>query len=173
MAAMIDVVSRPVNRIRIILPTNRSEYARYATWMPRLNEAFMGDGWFTFGVEQGASFENRDAFAWRRERLAVEVVADAAAFATDAHRDVIAAGGQVIRIEIPGSSADFDAYSIQRTDLIATLLEQVVGLQYGLVAVNRTHRPVKLDAFSPVEPGEALIVDSRDVKLRLRRSQAG
>jgi len=172
-AALIDVVSRPINRVRVITPENHGDYVRYATWLPQLAAAFAGDGWFSLGVADGSGFADRDGFAWRRMRYDVQIVVDRKAFESQAHRDVMAAGGQVVRIEVPGSSADFDACSIQRTDLTATLLEQVIGLQYGLIAVNRQDSPVHFGTFPPVEPGEALILDSRDPMLRVRASQAG
>jgi hypothetical protein len=109
-------------------------------------------------------------------RYNVEIVVDAAAFKSDAHHDVLAGGGQVVRIEVPGCDADFTAHSIQRTDLAATLLEQVIGLQYGLIAVNRCAGggpSVHFDAFPPVASGEALVIDRRDPMLRSDTSQAG
>ena len=79
----------------------------------------------------------------------------------------------MIRLEIPSSDADYTAHSIQRTDLVATLLEQTIGLQFGLLAVNRSATPVTFNGFSPVAPGEALIIDQRDPMLRVDASQAG
>jgi hypothetical protein len=103
----------------------------------------------------------------------VQTIVDPEAFHGDAHRDVMAAGGEVLRIEIPGNDADFCARSIQLTDLAATLLEQVIGLQYGLIAVNRQPTPAHFDGFPPVGPGEALIIDRRNPMLRTDASRAG
>ena len=89
------------------------------------------------------------------------------------HRRGQAAGGEVVRIEIPGHDADFAAHSIERTDLAATLLEHLIGLQYGLIAVNRQTTTVHLDGFSPLSPGGALVIDRRDPLLRVDASQAG
>ncbi len=173
MAALIDVVSCPVNRVRVVIPGRRGDYGHTATWLPQLWTAFNGDGCYTYGVEDGAAFTDRTAFAWRRLRHDVRVVVDPDAFPSDAHHDVMAAGGQVIRIEVPGSGADFSANSIHRTDLTATLLEQVIGLQYGMIAVNRLDAAVHFGAFPPVVSGEALIVDGRDPALQVGRSRAG
>jgi hypothetical protein len=170
---IIDVVSRAINRVRVVIPQAAGQYSRYASWLPRLARVFAGDGFFSFAVEDGDGFTDRNRFAWRHERHELEVAADAEAFADDPHRAVMAAGGQVVRLEVPGSGADFSAYSIQRTGLAATLLEQVIGLQYGLIAVNRRQEPVRFEKFSPVGPGEALVLDGRDPALRVRASRAG
>ena len=108
----------------------------------------------------------RDALAWQRSQYDVEVAVDPTYFTSDAHRQVLTAGGEVIRVEIPAHEADFVAYSILNTDLTATLLEQVIGLQYGLIAANRQPRAVRFNAVPPVRPGEALILDRRDPLLR-------
>ncbi len=63
--------------------------------------------------------------------------------------------------------------AIERTDLAATLLEHVIGLQYGWIAVNRQPTTVHLDGFSPLGPGDALVLDRRDPMLRVDASQAG
>ena len=51
---------------------------------------------------------------------------------------------------------------MESTDLLASLLEQVIGLHYGLIAVNRSLAPVQMDGLPPVAPGAALIVDRQD-----------
>ncbi len=172
-AALIDVVSRPINRARVVVPKLDRKYEKYATWLPALANCVLSDRGVTLAVNDGEPFANRSNLVWRRLSHRVEVVAEADAFGERAHRDVIKSGGQVIRIEIPGSSTDFSAHSIQRTDLTATLLEHVIGLQYGLIAVNRQDGPVQFNGFPPVAPGEALIVDSRDLMLTGSGSAVG
>jgi hypothetical protein len=172
-AALIDVISRPVNRVRVVVPSDRGDYAPYSIWLPQLAEAFAGRGHFTLSVEDGAPFTDRNAFLWRWIRYDVQVVADAGAFESEPYRAVMAAGGHAIRIELPGNSADFAAQSILRTGLTVMLLEHVIGLQYGLLAINRQDHVIHFDGFPPVGPGEALIVDRRDPMLRASTSQAG
>ncbi len=157
-AALIDLVSRPINRVRVVLARNDEFYGRCAVWLPRLFGAFKPGRYFALAVPEGDAFCDRSRFAWRRVQHNLEVVADETAFTDQAHRDALAAGGRVIRLELPGGDADFVANSIQRTDLAATLLEQVIGLQYGLIAVNRQAATVRFDGFPPVGPGKALIV---------------
>jgi len=66
---------------------------------------------------------------------------------------------------MPRADGDFAAESIQRTDVIATLLEHVIGLQFGLIAVNRKCTPGKLAGFDPILPGSALVVPKGDPTL--------
>ena len=101
------------------------------------------------------------------------VVVDAAAFENEFHQETLGRGGQVSRLEVPNSAADFSAQSIHHTDLTATLLEQVIGLQYGLIAVNRHRTAVRFDSFPPVAAGQALIVPADDPMLRAGAVQAG
>ena len=172
-AALVDIVSRPVNRVRVVVPQLDAGYRRYATWLPELFEVFAPGHYFAPTPPEGAGYCDRDSFAWRHIHHSVQVVADPAEFAEDAPCDVMAGGGEVARIEVPGHDADFTAHSIQRTDLAATLLEHVIGLQFGLIAVNRQAAPVQLDGFPPTAPGQALIVDRRDPMLQANASQAG
>jgi hypothetical protein len=171
-ATLIDIVSRPINRARVVFPKNDA-FAHYATWLPRLAAAFPPGSPFAPRVGDDDSFLDRDRFSWARAPYHVQLAAVPEAFETGAPRDVLAAGGQAIRIEIPAHDADFTAYSIESTDLAATLLEHVIGLQYGLIAVNRQPAATHFDALPPVAPGEAVIIDRRDPVLRENASQVG
>lgn len=172
-ASLIDLVSSPINQARIVIPRSSGEYQRYSAWLPRLDAAFAPGPCFASSVKEGETFRRRDRFAWRHVRYSVQVVVDPQAFRSDIHREVIAAGGRVVRIEIPGCDADFPAHSIQRTGQAATLLEHVIGMEFGLIAVNRSVVPLHFDGFSPIAPGEALVVDRRDPMLRADASQVG
>ena len=112
-------------------------------------------------------------YAWRAVQPEVQVVCAPEAFGDPAHQDALAAGGQVMRIEVPGWDADYTAQSIHRSALAAGLLEQVIGLQFGLIAVNRGAIPLSFDGFAPVQPGEALIVENGDPILGAVQTQAG
>lgn len=172
-AALIDVVSCLGNEVGVVLPSHEGVYQRYAEWLPRMAAAFAPGGAFLPTVDDRETFCDRDRFAWRHLRHDPQVIVDPEAFQTEVHRSVMATGGQVVRIEIPGHDADFCAQSIRCTDLVATLLEHVIGLQYGLIAVNRQPVTVHFDRFPPVGPGETLIIDRRDPMLRTDASQAG
>jgi len=173
LAALIDVVSRPINRVRAVLPGADEDYARYGYWLPRLADAFPAGHHIAYTVPDGAGFGDRTAYAWRQVRHRVEVRTDESAFHEVIHHSAARAGADLVRLEVPGGEADFTACSIQRTDLVATVLEHVVGLQHGVIAVNRQAEPARLDGFSPVGSGEALVVDRQDPILRAGASKAG
>jgi len=188
LAALIDVVSTPVNRVRVVVPSLDGEYQRYATWLPALAEAFGAGDYFAPTVARGERCSNRDAIAWRRQTFSVEVAADPTAFdrpnadvrvrsRVGFHDPVVhcatQAGAQVLRLELPAHQADFPAHSIRLTDTAATLLEHVIGLQYGLLAVNRRPTPAHLDAFPPVAPGEMLAIPKDDPALRALATPTG
>lgn len=172
-AALIDIVSRPINRARVIVPQESGGYERYLTWLPRLCASFRAGAYFAPTVAAGESLSRRDRHPWRHVRYDLQVVVDRGAFESRIHQQAMAAGGQVVRIEVPAHDADFAAHSIRLTDLTATLLEHVIGLQYGLLAVNRRPAAVHFDGFSTVAPGDALIVDARDPMLRAGAFQTG
>jgi len=172
-AALIDVVSRPIIHPRVVFPKETRSFRHASTWLPQLAAAFPPGPWFALQSGQDAALTDRDAMAWQPAAYGVHVAVDSAVFKGDAHRQVRATGGEVIRIEVPACEAAFTAYSIRSTDLVATLLEHVIGLQFGLIAVNRQPSAVRFNAVPPVSPGEALILDHRDPLLRKDASQAG
>jgi hypothetical protein len=172
-AALIDIVSCPVNSVRVVFPRGDDAFRHCAAWLPRLATTFPAGRYFAYTVADGEPFTDRRRYAWRGAEHNIRVVVDPNAFGEPIHRDAMAAGGQAIRLELPGCDADFVSHSIQRTDLAATLLEQVIGLQYGMIAVNRSAAPVHFDGFPPVGPWEPLIVDARDPILQSRRVQVG
>ncbi len=172
-AVLIDLVSVPWNRARVVVPSRRGRYQRYAQWLPALQESFSAGNYFAYAPPHGELFSDRTKYAWRRATPPVSVTTDDTLFETDAHRQAQAAGAELVRIEVPGHDADFSSHSIYRTDLTASLLEWVIGLQYGLVAVNRTERKIRCNGFEPVAPGSALVVDGNDVMLRPASSKVG
>ncbi len=172
-AALIDLVSCPVNRMRVVFSREDDAFRNHAFWLPQLASAFTPGSCFALAVDDGEGFNDRGRFEWRKVRHTVQVAVESDAFTETIHLDAAAAGGIVIRIELPGGDADFIAHSIFRTSLAATILEQVVGLQYGIIAVNRSSNPVHFDGFPPVGPGEPLIVDRSDPILRSRIFQVG
>jgi hypothetical protein len=165
LAAMIDVVSRPHNRVRICFANQSGEFERYAKWLPQLFSAFRPGRYFIPTVGAGRDFGDRSDFAWRAVETPIDVVVDRASFDTDEHAELAGAGANLIRVEVPGCDADFAATSIHRTDVVATALEHVIGLQYGLIGVNRTDAPIRFDGFAPVAPGEAIVVRRGDAVL--------
>ena len=172
LACVIDVVSVPRNEVRVVMAGQGEGDDHVSTWLPRLQAAFPPGRYFGWGPGAGEPFSNRDRFGWRRLELVPAIVKDDDLLSEDFHRQARRAGAQAIRLEVPGCDTDFVAQSIQRTDLVATLLEHVIGLQFGLAASNRTTSNVRFDGFSPIPPGEALVVDRGHATLRAAHSRA-
>lgn len=168
-AAIIDVVSRPVARTRVVTATSTQFYERASTWLPQLTKTFGPGRGLTFAPPVNTAFADRSNYAWQSVRSSVDVVVDPSVFEEPAHGQVADGGGEVIRIEIPGGGSDFSGYSIQRSDAAATLIEHVLGLLLGLIAVNRTRQPISFDGFPPLASGDALIVRDDDPMLRAEK----
>lgn len=173
LAAIVDVVSQPVERVRLVFARNDQRCAHASRWLPSLFTAFAPQQRFGYAPPWGTPFADRAAYAWRLHRPMVEVGVAPESFTDPAHADALAAGACVIRIEVPGLDADWVANSIQRTETVATLLEQIIGLQYGLIALNRRPTAVHYDGFPPLPPGEALIADHKHPITRGQMPQAG
>ncbi|MFQ5589688.1 MAG: hypothetical protein ACE5HE_00865 [Phycisphaerae bacterium] len=171
--ALIDVVARPVNRVRVLFSSRGEDYDRYASWLPRLVETLPPGRYFHPALTEGDAYGNRNRYAWRHVKYEPLIIADSTMLDDPVYRELVSSGAQAIRIEIPSCEGDYSARSIQSTDLVATLLEHIIGLQYGLLAVNRTRSPVRLGALPPVEPGDALILHRADAALRTEVSRTG
>lgn len=165
LGAVIDLTSAPVNRVRVVLPPRDALLDHYARWAPMLHAAFPSGGGLSLRPPAGNGFGDRDAYAWSSVPPPVEVDADAAVLDDEFLAASAGAGASVVRVELPGSDYDFTARSIERTDLAATLLEQAIGLQLGLLAVNRTPQAVQFDGFPMVPPGGVLLADHADAML--------
>lgn len=173
MAAVIDVVSRPVNLVRVVFARNDRRCAHAARWLPSLFSAFSPQQRLAFGPPPGASLSDRGAYSWHMSKPSIEVGVAPESFTDPAHADALAAGACVIRIEVPGQDSDWVANSIHRTEVVALLLEQVMGLQYGLIAVNRRPTALHFDGFPLIAAGEALIADHKHPILSGQIPQAG
>ncbi len=151
-AGLVDIVSTSSKRVRVLVAEHDEVFERMSEWLPRL-----------FADRRPSGSQQRKSY---RDP---QVILDAAAFEEEIHHQTLAAGGNAIRIEVPSCEVDFAAHSIAQTDLVATLLEQVIGLHFGLIAVNRGVARVQWDGFSPVAVGEALVAARHE----LERAAAG
>ncbi len=172
-AAVIDVTDAPRQQLRVLYHSEDGDYARQASALPALAADFSAGRYFYRTVENGSPIGRRDELAWRFEKLIPEVAIDPRAFDTDFHRGAAEAGARLIRIEVPGSIANFVCNSIWRTDLVATTLEHVIGLQYGLLAANRLASRVTFDGYPPLRPGEAIDVPAGAPGADLSSTRAG
>lgn len=160
--AMIDLAVCPAGGVRLVTSESNRQERRILAWLPRLWESLGPGESCAWSAAPGADPADRDAFAWRRLKPAIEQVEDASVFDDATHTLARQAGAALWRLELPGGDPDFVGQSIERTNLGAALLEQVVGLHYGLIAVNRRAHTVEFPPFAPVAPGEPLIVPAHD-----------
>ncbi len=162
---VIDVVSVPANRIRVLFPNAVPTTERYQRYLPALWQAFPPGHYFVPEVADGEEFDDRDRFDWRIAENQLEIVIDPARFDGSFHQEALSTGANVMIVEVPGNDADFVAKSILRTDIVATLLEQAIGLRAGLIAVNRRTSAARFGTFPPVSPGDLLVVEPTDPML--------
>lgn len=172
-AGLIDVASTPINRHRVLFARGGELHDRARRWLPPLGSAFGPALGPAFTVPGGSRFGDRSVKTWRYDRASVSVECDSSNFSDEIHRQVLDAGGDVVRIECPGDDADFVNHSIARLGAAAGLLEHVVGLCHGLIAVNRGGEPCVLDGFAPVASGQALIFDAADRTLNAVQMRTG
>lgn len=173
LAALIDVVCRPVNRVCVAAPPSSDEFERTSMWLRELARSFGPPPVLTWDVDEGRSFCDRSNFTWRVRRHRVDTRIEPGLLADPVARGAVQAGARVFRLELPARDSDFVAHSIHLTDAAATTLEHVVGIVYGLIAVNRRPGAVQFDGFGPIAPGEALVVARGDPALELASSRAG
>lgn len=153
-AVVIDVATCPRREVRIIGSADSASFKRIRQWMPSLGGSLVGNRYCYHAPQAHASAVDLGSDEWRKQALSPTAVVDENAFQTEFHRRMAGGGAELTRIEVPASSVDMTAASIWRTDLVGTLLETLVGLYYGLIAVNRTARPMPLDLPGPLSPDE-------------------
>ena len=167
----------PRREVRVIGSTDSPAFQRIRRWMPSLGGSLVGNRYCYHAPEAHASAVDLGFDEWRQQTLLPTAEVDENAFQTEFHRRMADMGVDLTRLEVPASSVDMTAASIWRTDLVATLLETLVGLYYGLIAVNRTARPMPLDLTSPLNPDEvdlrSLTADRDRLGSLKLRSRAG
>ncbi|MCP4250420.1 MAG: hypothetical protein GY778_25535 [bacterium] len=147
-AAVIDVTSTTQRLVRVAV-SDDAVRERMARHLPVLLDALIGQRFFYRSVGPGEQHANRAAMQWQTERLDVKVTAPRAGqFASDLHVRAADAGAALIGLEFPGPTADLSTGSIWRTSLAASTLEQIVGLLYGWIIMNRQETPL---TFTPPE----------------------
>lgn len=172
-AAIVDVASSQGTRPLVSVCSDDITTKRFEDWLPRVFEAYRPGSYYSWTSTVYGSLGNRNEYRWNWSEPEVIIRRMERPSLASPLGDAAAKGTQIIRMEVPDGISDFSATSIQRTDFTATLLEQVVGLLYGLIAVNRTKKPVQLDGFQVTQPGEALVVDRMNHLLTRVSAQAG
>ncbi len=171
-AAVIDLSSVPINRMQVSIGGAPRELRYYNHWLPTLFENFGPTSYLSYAVSHSHGFHDRDEFDWRRVESAVGVDRLLEKNMDAVQKKILATGGTAIKLEVPGCPTDFVANSIHRTDYAATLLELTIGLQFGIIAVNRSHAPIRLENFPPVQSGDMIAVQRSDAMLKAQVSRA-
>jgi len=172
-AALIDVSSHPVNQQRVVFAREGEMCERAGRWLQPLLDAFGPTPDLAYSVPTGTRFEDRSLRAWRCEPVKVSVECAGDSFGDELHGQVLDAGGEVVRIELPGDDSDFSNQSVVRTAVCATMLEHVVGLCFGLIGVNRGVETRVLDGFAPIKPGQAIVLELEDRALQTAAARTG
>ncbi len=171
-AAVIDVTTSPVQQLRIVYARAGAAFDRHAGLLGSLASAFSSGRYTYRAVGEGEHLARRDALAWRRAQLSPVVCVDQSVFDTSLHAGASVARANLIRIEVPGMGGDFVSNSIWRTDLVATTLEHVVGVHYGVLAMNRGSSRVAFGDHPPLGPGDIIDIPSGG-KQNGRRKRVG
>jgi len=158
LGAMIDVVSAPLQEVRVVLPSEEGDYSRLQSWLPDLYARPHTQPYYSYLVDSGDDLGDRTRFGWRFVSTRLEVAVEPNAFDSDIHREAMKNGAKVLRIELPGGDFDFPAQSIYRTHVAVTVLEHVAGMLYDLSAARRGMRAesneigrVRAESLQPIE----------------------
>ncbi len=171
-AALIDVTSTPGQIARVVVADAQGAHRRILEWVPKLKSLIFPAEVHAFAPSADVSFADRDSYAWRELGAEVEVTKNRSAFGESLHDDARRAGAAMVRIELPRSEGDFVTNSIHRTALGAALIEQVIGLVHGVVAVNRSAAAVSIAGLPKLAAGETQVLTDSDVSLSTRRPRA-
>ena len=123
---LIDITNADRNELRIVMPAKSRLRPRVERSLPGLWRAHFAGRYFGWLPAQGEALGDPRHYDWRRDDLMPRMVV------SDRAQPVAGPGTERIRIETPNWPADFVADSIRRTDLVATLLELLIGLHCGL-----------------------------------------
>jgi hypothetical protein len=168
---VLDVTRAKDESIELLLP-GEAGYEPFKMTLPLLYEAMGRGRFFHFGPAPLAGRGERHTMGWRGDLLPLNIVADADAFGGPFDRAALEAGTRIIRLRLP-DGADFGpGTSFRLTELAASMIEWIVGLELGLVVVNRDEmrRSVNLGrwergpARETILAGDGSVVDTRDIE---------
>ncbi len=127
LGAILDVTVGAEQQVRVMFARPGALFERCARALPALARACAPPG-------------------ARRQAFGPEIVVEGASFSDPLHRRALAAGADVVRLELPHTRTDLMADSIRRTDRAACTLEDVVGQVCDAFVMNHTPHPLELDA---------------------------
>jgi len=141
---VIDLTTTRQHSVNVLTPTGDSFADTLADVLPAVAKSMITGRHFYHAVETGVASGDRQACTWRMDDLRPVVSTSDHPFQTELHQRAQQAGAHLIRLELPTTGYVPSASSIWRSDWGATLLEQIVGLLLGFVAVNRRSDPVRI-----------------------------
>ncbi len=159
LSTIIDITDSDTQRLRVLYDHRDDDFDRQADMIRGLAGKFSSGRFFCRQGSDDTPVTRHDDRNWRTLAVKPDVMVDTNVFDTPLHASARSAGARLIRIEIPGSNQDLACNSIWRTDMVATTLEHVLGLQYGLIAMNRRGKPIAFGDHPPIKPGQCVIVE--------------
>ncbi len=160
-AMAVDVTNTHRNHIRVMLSSRSPLHDRLAEALPPLWRALMGSRYFSWCPREGASLSDQRKYDWRWHDLVPRVCVDEAAFDGERVAQARRAGTDLVRIETPSSPASVMCNSVWQTDRVATLLELIVGLRSGIIAMNRRQSSLQVPIPTTVTAGGAPLYVAR------------
>ncbi len=125
----------------------------------QLTDRFVNNRFFYRAMDEGECRANPESMKWRIQKLAPHIESvGTSCFDAAIHRQALASGASLIRIEFPACEGYFTGQSVWRTDLVAQTLEHVVGLLFGWIAMNRQGKAIKVHAPDQLNGESAQII---------------
>ena len=143
-AAVIDVVSTDTGSVRLVVPELGGPYRKYACSLGPLAEAMLDGRHLFYAAGQAETTTELNGTGFLLDYTGSVVTAEPGAFETELYRAALTAGAECLRLELPGDPCAGPTHSIRRTDRAALLIEWIVGLQIGMIVVNRDAEPMDL-----------------------------
>lgn len=156
-ACRIRIETSRVNRFEVCLCGGHPDWR---VLLPRLWRTFPPGASCSYDVEEGRRMGRLGGRRWRVGPPPLRISESAAMGQGREAGDSPPVPAVLIRA--PRRELDFAACSIATTDVIATLLEYVVGLVFGLLLVNRRDEPMKMLDRAALSPGEAILYSRED-----------
>lgn len=148
LAAVIDVTAHERQRCTVSVAAEPGFESRVDNHLPELWRAVFAGRYLARFSRAGDSMSDRGSLEWRFDDEALEVERAGDAFSGPLHESAAKSNVDRVRITVPGSVGNSVCNSVWRTDRVATLLELVVGLKCGLIAMNRRCEPLEV----PIPP---------------------
>ena len=174
LAAVIDVTATSRHHLGVLIPRQGPRYRKYAMSLRTLARQLAPHGMVHVAPPAGGSWSDRTSLSLRRVSLEPELSCCSRLLQDPYYRAAQAARAELIRVELPAAGEISSSHSIWLTDRAAAIVEHLVGLQIGLVAVNHhaTTRRVAI-AVSVPRGGHLSLTGSDGGQCMARRLRPG